>query len=199
MSSDHTTSSIQGSTSVCPHPAPSSCSFVDPGVTTIPIILPHLLILFIQSHGSPQPQTHATGLHWGQGNGLFWDVQQYSCFEEWGAGGAAGSRKVGTGLSMAPCRTHAHLPGTEETSWDQGVSPGTTPPHCLQGSTFGRLPPPMLGLDPFGPQSWLLSLGWVAVPPRVWQGQGGCFSCPMLPPVPTACDLGAAHYETSHP
>lgn len=52
---------------------PSSCSLVDPGVTTIPIILTHLHVLFLQSRGSPQPSVMPVDSHRGQGNGLFWD------------------------------------------------------------------------------------------------------------------------------
>lgn len=182
-----------------PSPAPSYCSLVDPRVTTIPIILPHLHVLFLQSRGSPQPQTRA---HWPPLVPGEWAILGLRCFGEWGAGGAAGSRSlatVGTGLSMALCRTHA---GSSPRHRGNLLGPGDFPrdntSSLPSGQHFGRLPPPTLGSCPFGPQSWLLSLGWVAVPPRVWQGQSGSFSCPVLPPVPTACDLGAAHCTTSH-
>lgn len=180
-----------------PSPAPSSCSLVDPRVTTIPIILPHLHVLFLQSRGSPQPQTRA---HWPPLVPGEWAILGLRCFGEWGAGGAAGSRNlatVGTGLSMALCRTHA---GTFPRHRGNLLGPGGFPrdntSSLPSGQHFGRLPPPTLGSGPFGPQSWLLSLGWVAVPLRVWQGQSGSFSCPVLPPVqPVTLGLPTARHH----
>lgn len=73
--------------------------------------------------------------------------------------------------------------------------PRDNPSSLPSGHFFGRLPLQMLGSGPFGPQSWLLSPGWVAVPARRWQRRDVLCS----PQILTACDLGAVHQGTPQP
>lgn len=144
-------------------------------VTSAPSTLPPALSSsqLPRHFSSPQPQLQPSASLTGASR-MIW------------ARGAAGVPRHGEPprAEHPPCRGHSSgAPSREERA-----SPRDSPSSPPSGHHFGSSPLQMLGSGPFGPRSWLLSPGWVAVPPGRWQRQDGPCSPRMLP----AHDLGVS-------
>lgn len=120
-----------------PPPAPSSLA--GPGLTAIPSTPLHPHLGYLQAP-SKHPCTQAESRFPPRGQG---------------AGGAQAAGALGQ-----PIRAEHRSPGHQGIPSGPRGFPRDNPSLLPSGQHFGRLPPLLLGSGPFGPQSWLLSLGW---------------------------------------
>lgn len=120
-------------------PAPSSLA--GPGLTAVPSAPLHPHLRYLQAP-SKHPRTQAE-----------------SRFPPRGQGDAGWDRR--RGLSAAPLLIPRLPLGIQASPRDQGVSPGTTPPCCFQGSALAGCPRDCLDRVPLAPGAGSCPLaGW---------------------------------------